>query len=208
MDAQVLYTKNHSRTTTYLIEKWGIRQPGKFALLGTMVFFDSLIQAVFLTFLGFIMINKGAHEGIASMAVVLALVGGMIGKYICGLAAARLGDRVMFFGMQLLTLVGLIAVIQIPANTLLFLLPFIGLVIQGTSTVTYGSVADFVTPERQSRGYSLIYTASSISSVVGPVAMGLIADTQGLEFAIWTMVAISAFPVLFCSVLAKRGDGG
>ena len=52
--------------------------------------------------------------------------------------------------MQLLTLFGIVALIYLPAMPLLLLLPLVGLGIQGSSTVTYGSVADFVADANQS----------------------------------------------------------
>jgi MFS family permease len=156
---------------------------------------DSLVQAVFLTFLAFIMLDKGVGDGLVSVCVVIALVGGMLGKFGCGYCAGRYGDRRTFVVVQLLTVAGLVLLLELPANQAIVALPLIGLVVQGSSTVTYGSVADFVDPDRQSRGYALIYTFSSISTVCGPLLFGMIADSYGLEFSIGVLAVVAALSI-------------
>ena len=181
---------------------WGISSSSRFSGLAMMVFLDSLVQAVFLTFLAFIMLEKGFSEGIASAAVVIALVGGMAGKFACGRLAARFGDRSTFILLQLLTMVGIGMLVLLSGETVLYLLPFIGLVVQGSSTVTYGSVSEFVSKERQSRGYSLIYTVASLSSVIGPFLGGLLADFAGLEATMWALAAVTGLTLPFSVVLS------
>lgn len=53
-------------------------------------------------------------------------------------------------------------------------------------------------------GYSLIYTAGSISSVIGPVVIGIIADSKGLDASIWVLSFIAFLPLLFSGVLAGK----
>ena len=182
---------------------WGIKNPRRFSMLGITVFLDSAVQAVFLTFLAFILLDKGAGEALASAGVVIVLVGGMVGKFVCGFLAARWGDRYTFILIQGLTVLGILLLINLPLTSLLFALPFIGLVVQGTSTVTYGSAADFIEQDRQSRGYALIYTFSSVSSVAGPFLLGLMADYAGLEAAIWGMALLALMSIPLCFVLSQ-----
>jgi MFS family permease len=182
---------------------WGIRDPRNFSVLGILVFLDSLVQAVFLTFLAFIVLDKGAGETLASFAVVIALIGGMVGKFVCGFLAGTYGDRFTFVMVQGLNVIGIALLIMLPLKPLLILLPVIGLVTQGTSTVTYGSVSEFVDHDRQSRGYALIYTVSSISSVVGPLLLGVVADYAGLDLAMWLLALIALAALLLANVLGK-----
>ncbi|MEM7404994.1 MAG: MFS transporter [Pseudomonadota bacterium] len=183
---------------------WGISDRTRFSALGTMVFFDSAVQAVFLTFLAFIMQAKGAGQGVAAAAVVLALIGGMIGKFTCGYLAARLGDRVTFILVQVLTALGLIMLAALNAEQALIALPLLGLVVQGSTTVSYGSVADFVEPGFQARGYAIIYTLSSASSVAGPMALGWVADQFGLNLVLYVVAAIAAGTLLVARILPGR----
>lgn len=186
------------------IRGWGIRHRGKFGALVWMVSMDGIVQAAFLTFLAFIMQGKGAGAGVAGGAVVLALSGGMVGKFVCGLLAARFGDRATFVLMQVLTVVGLAALTILPATLALVLLPAIGLVVQGSTTVSYGSVADFVRPRYQARGYAIIYTVSSMAPVTSMAALGWIADTGGLDVLLWLLVALTALTLPVVGILPGR----
>ncbi len=185
---------------------WGIKEPKRFALLGTLIFLDSTVQAVFLTFLTFVLLDKGVDEAIAAGGVVLALTGGMVGKLCCGFLAAKLGDRNTFILVQLTTLTAFGGVIALPAELLLLTLPVIGIFVQGSSTVTYGAVADFVTTDRQSRGYALIYTLSSAASVGGPFVFGLIADQWGLDGLLWTLIAVTMATIPPSIVLTTKAN--
>jgi MFS transporter, FSR family, fosmidomycin resistance protein len=186
------------------VQGWGIADLPRFTALGLMVFLDSLVQAVFLTFLAFIMHAKGAGAGIAGAAVVLALSGGMVGKFCCGFVAARLGDRTTFIMVQLLTMVGLASLTVLSADQCLLLLPLVGLVVQGSTTVSYGSVADFVRPGHQARGYALIYTLSSASSVVGPTVLGWVADASDLDVVLWVLVGVTMLTLSVAGILPGR----
>jgi FSR family fosmidomycin resistance protein-like MFS transporter len=183
---------------------WGIKNIRRFSALGLMVFLDSTVQSIFLTFIAFILLEKGVSTATASGAVVLALAGGMVGKFVCGFMAARLGDRKGFVLIQILTVIGVAALVILPARPLLILLPLIGLVIQGSSTITYGSVADFIEQGRQSRGYSLIYTLVNSASVAGPFLFGFIADLGGLIPSIWILGLVICMTSPLSFVLAGK----
>ena len=186
---------------------WGVKNPTRFSTLSVVVFLDSTIQAVFLVFIAFVLLEKGAGPGTASAAVVLALAGGMAGKFSCGFIAARLGDRITFAAMQLLTIAGIVGLIWLPVSTVIVLLPAIGLAVQGSSTVTYGAVADFIERDRQTRGYALIYTVANGASVGGPFVFGMIADWQGIDAALWVLAALAAMTVPLSLVLSPADRG-
>lgn len=176
---------------------WGILNPVRFFAVGSVVFLDSMVQAVFLVFIAFILIEKGATADIAAMGVVLTLTGGTAGKFAGGFLAARLGDRVSFISIQLATIAGMITVMTLPLVPLIFTLPLIGVVVQGSSTVCYGSVADHIDENKSSRGYALVYTMASLAAVVGPLLLGWIADQYGLEILVWALVLITAITIAF-----------
>ncbi|MGB5707220.1 MAG: MFS transporter [Arenicellales bacterium] len=186
-------------------QNWGIKDPTRFTFLGALVFLDSTIQAVFLTFIAFVMLEKGAGPGVASAAVVLVLAGGMAGKFSCGFLAARFGDRITFFSIQLLTIAGILALIWLPLSLLIILLPAIGLVVQGSSTVTYGSAADFIERGRQTRGYALIYTVANGASVIGPFVFGWIADRAGIDTTLWILSVLAIATLPLCVILSQSG---
>ena len=184
------------------VQGWGILSRTRFAGLGMAVFLDSIVQAVVLTFLAFVLLEKGADTALASASVVIVLVGGMAGKFVCGHMAARFGDRMTFVILQVLTVIGIVLLVILPVTWLLLVLPLIGLAVQGSSTVTYGSVSDLVSLDRHSRGYALIYTISSSSSVAGPFLFGLLADGIGLDSALYAPALVAAVTLPFSVVLS------
>ena len=70
---------------------WGIRNPQGFTALCLIEILDTSTRTGFLTFIAFLLIDKGVPEGWAALAVPLILIGGMAGKLACGFLAERLG---------------------------------------------------------------------------------------------------------------------
>lgn len=184
-----------------LAQRWGIIKPRRFSMLALVVSLDSIVQSVFLTFLAFVLVQKGASAQTAAFGVVLALCGGMTGKFCCGFLTARFGDYRPFIFIQALTIAGLTGLILMPVLAIYIALPFIGLVVQGSSTVTYGVISDHVLATHQSRGFALIYSLSGVATVFGPLAFGLVADLSSLDLVLWILCALTGLSMLFASFL-------
>ncbi len=179
-------------TSDEVTRGWGIRHPRRFGALGSMVFLDSIVQAGFLTFIAFVLIEQGASASHAAGGVVLTLLGGTAGKLAGGFLAARIGDRFTFIVVQIATITGISALLYLPLQWMFIALPLIGVFVQGSSTVCYGAVSDQVEEQKTSRAYAVIYTLASAASVVGPLALGIIADLYGLQSTVWTLVGLTA----------------
>jgi MFS-type transporter involved in bile tolerance (Atg22 family) len=91
---------------------------------------------------------------------------------------------------EAMTAGGILAVIWLPLAPILLLLPLIGAALNGTSSVLYGTVAEFVAPERRSRGFGLFYTLGIGGSALAPFAFGLLSDGVGVPAM---LVLLSAF---------------
>ena len=182
---------------------WGIKNPRRFSWLCATIFVDTLAQAVFLTFVAFLVLEKGGDETLASLSVVLALCGGMVGKFVSGFLAVRYGDRGAFRILQVLTVAGLIVMVMLPVLPLLLVLPLIGIAVQGSTTMTYGSLSDFVDRDRQSRGYAIMYSLSGLSAVFGPVLFGGLADLYGVDRALLILALITCTTLPSARVLRK-----
>ncbi len=174
---------------------WGIRHRAGFAALAAIALLDLAVQDGFLLFVGFLMQDKGLSIGFAGLGVVLTLAGGVAGKFGCGLLAARLGAVRALVIVELFSAAAILAVLAAPATMALWLLPLAGIVLQGSSTITYGMVGDLVEERRQSRGFALLYTLSSVAAIVGPFAFGFIGDGFGIEAAMVAMALAVALPV-------------
>jgi MFS family permease len=181
--------------------KWGIKQPRNFGWLCFTIFLDSLVQAVFFTFIAFLLLAKGSSEALASLGVVLTLCGGMVGKLASGYLAVRHGDRGAFRILQVATVMGIVLLLFLPLLPALVLLPLLGIALQGSSTVTYGALSDFVDRRRQSRGYALMYSLSGISTVIGPMAFGGLADLYGIDAAFFVLAVATGLTLPCARVL-------
>jgi FSR family fosmidomycin resistance protein-like MFS transporter len=176
---------------------WGIRDRGAFTTLAGVVLADIAVQSSFLTFLAFLMLEKGVPASLAGLAVVVTLAGGMCGKFACGVLAERLGLVVSLVVVQLLTALGIVAIWLAPPLLSFFLLPVVGVVLQGSSSITYASVGDLVDETRRSRGFAAIYTLSSAGSIIAPLTFGVVSDHGGLGVAMMLMAALVVAPLPF-----------
>jgi MFS family permease len=183
---------------------WGIRSRGGFTALTAIVFLDLAVQSGFLTFVAFLMSEKQVPTGLAAFAVVLTLAGGVLGKLGCGFLAERLGTVRALVAIQALTALGIAVVLALPPLPSLVVLPFLGVVLQGSSTVTYGSVGDLVHGERLSRGFAFIYSVSSAAGITGPIIFGLISDVFGLVPAMMAMAGAAILCLPLAAFLRPR----
>lgn len=174
---------------------WGLLDPTAFAALTVTVLLDTGVQSGFALFVAFLMASKGVAVHLAGFAVVLTLIGGMFGKASCGYLAQRFGLRRAFAMVQIATALGLVAVVAAPPLLAFLLLAPLGVALQGSSSITYGAVADLVRSDRHSRGFALIYAVSGLSAILVPVALGALSDVHGLDAAMLAMAAISLLAI-------------
>lgn len=179
----------------------GVRDRRGFATLMVIVFIDIAVQDGVLVFIAFLMIEKNVPTGLAALAIVLTLAGGVVGKFGGGVLTARLGVIRALLIAECLTAVALLAVLAAPTLLAYCLLPVLGVVLQGSSTITYGTVSDLVDPHRQARAFALMYSFSAIASVTAPIAFGLLATVVGLTSTFLTMAAIVLLPLPLCLLL-------
>lgn len=187
-------------TPTDVSSYWGIINRRSFTTLLIVIFLDNLVQAGVLVFVAFAMISKGIPLFFATMATVVVLIGGTFGKAGCGLLAQRLGTRRAFVLIQFATVVCLIAFIVAPPWVAFGLLLPLGVVSQGSTSITYGLIPDLIHPERLARGYALMYSLTSFASAIGPFSFGLTADQFGINYAFFAMAVItlvSSLPMIF-----------
>jgi MFS transporter, FSR family, fosmidomycin resistance protein len=77
-------------------------------------------------------------------------------------------------------------VLALPLAPSLALLPLLGVMLNGTSSVLYGTVPELVTAHRIERAFALFYTGILGSSALAPILYGRIGDAAG---AVWATVA-------------------
>ena len=183
---------------------WGIRDRQGFTVLCLIEILDSSTRTGFLTFIAFLLIAEGLSEGWAASAVPLVFIGGMAGKLACGLLAERLGVVRMIIVTELATACGIFAALALPAIAAFVLLPLVGVVLQGTSSVLYATVGEFVEPDRLPRSFGLFYTIGSICGIAAPLGYGLLGDRFGVGTAIATMGVVVLLTIPLAVLLKPR----
>jgi MFS family permease len=171
---------------------WGIRNSQAFTALCLIEILDSSTRTGFLTFIAFLLIAKGLPEGWAVLSVPLILVGGMAGKLACGFFAERFGIVRMIVITEIATGCGILATLALPGAASFLLLPLIGVVVNGTSSVLYATVGDFVEQDRLPRAFGFFYTLGSLCGIAAPLGYGLIGDLYGVETSI-AIIGIAIF---------------
>ena len=114
----------------------------------------------------------------------LVFVGGAAGKLVCGLIAERVGILRTVILTELATGALIAAVVFAPLGWAMLLLMPVGVALNGTSSVLYGTVAEFVRDDRQSRSYGLFYTLGSAAGATAPFVFGLLSDFAGVPTAL------------------------
>jgi len=161
-----------------------------FPLLLVIGIIDSATRMGFLTFLPFLLRIKGAGLPMVGVALTLIFAGGAAGKLVCGFLGARLGVVRAVFLTEGLTAAGILALLPLPLMAGLAILPLIGVVLNGTSSVLYGTVPELVPPERRQRAFSLFYTGAIGAGALSPALYGLVSDAVGVPAMMVLIAAV------------------
>lgn len=177
------------------VKGWGIEdRKGFFSLLAVGII-DLMTRTALLTFLPFLFLQKGIPVSKIGYALTLLFAGGAFGKFVCGVLAEWLGVVRMVVGTEILTVFGILGLTWSPASTIWLMLPLVGIVLNGTSSVLYATVAELISPETRSRGYGLYYGITFVCGALSPVLYGVLTDAMGLPFSI-TVTALMLLATL------------
>jgi MFS transporter, FSR family, fosmidomycin resistance protein len=183
-EAQASHTAGHRGNG------WGIRNARGFSLLSIIHGIDNGSRTVFLTYLPFLLLGKGAGMNLIGLALGLTFAGGAAGKFVCGILAERLGIIRTVLVTESATGLGILVLLALPVTPALFLLPILGIALNGTSSVLYGTVAELVVPERRARVYGVFYTIGIGSGACAPPLFGLLSDAAGVPVTLTFLAAV------------------
>lgn len=156
----------------------------RFANLGAIAVLDSAARTGVLTLLPFVLIAKGAEVSTVGIALSLVFAGGAAGKFVCGLLAIRWGVIATVIATEIATAAAVLALNYLPLAAAMALLPPLGLALNGTSSVLYGSVPETVARDKLARAFGLFYTLSVGGSATAPFLFGYVSDGFGLQTAL------------------------
>jgi len=161
-----------------------------FPLLLSVGIIDNATRAAFLTFLPFVLTAKGAGVQTVGLALTLVFAGGAAGKLVCAFIGARIGTVATVWLTETVTAVAIVALMPLPLEAAMVLLPVVGVALNGTSSVLYGSVPDLVAPEKRTRAFGVFYTGTIGAGAAAPALYGLLGDAVGVPSALVVVAGI------------------
>ncbi len=197
-------TEPPAPTTSSTAGRWA-----GFPLLLAIGVLDSGTRMGFLAFLPFVLRAKEPSMSIVGVAFALVFAGGAAGKLACGFLGARLGVLRTVVLTELATACGIMALAPLPLIAALACLPIIGVALNGTSSVLYGTVPELVAPEKREHAFGLFYTGTIGGGAIAPVIYGLVGDATGPDHAmiVVAVVCIATLPLawLLAPSLGRSG---
>jgi len=185
-------------------KNWGIVNKGAFSTLSLIGFVDTAVRYGLITFGPFLFIQKGIRAESVGFALSLLFIGGAIGKFLCGVLGERVGIIATVVITECITGFGILLLTILPLPHIYFFLPVLGAALNGTSSVLYGTVADFVSPHRIARAFGLFYTFVIAAAAISPPIMGRISDMLGLDNSIRLIGCIALVTVPMALVLSHQ----
>jgi MFS family permease len=168
---------------------------GGFGLLLTIGILDSATRMGFLTFLPFLLQDQGASLPTVGLGLALIFLGGALGKFSCGWLGARYGLLWVVLVTEGGSAAAIVCVLMSPLWLTLLILPLLGVMLNGTSSVLYGTVPELTGSERVERAFSWFYTGTIGAGALAPIAYGLLADITSSVSAILAAAATALLTI-------------
>ncbi len=162
-----------------------------FGALASIGILDSATRMGFLTFMPFVLRDKGAGIPTIGLALSLIFAGGAIGKFVCGVLATRLGILTSVIVTEVATSAFICGVIGLNLKGALILCPLLGIALNGTSSVLYGSVPEMVPVEIRNEAFAVFYTCTIGAGAVSPFIFGLLSDVVGVLVTVALVAAVA-----------------
>ncbi len=185
---------------------------GGFGLLVAIGMLDNAARPAFLLYLPFLLEEKGAALTTVGLAFSLTFIGGALGKAVCGRLGARLGVTATVVATEAGTAAAIMAVIMLPLVPALCLLPALGVMLNGTSSVLYGTVPELAPQGRIERAFAVFYTCTlGGSALASPLIYGRLGDLVGPHWAASaaaaTTMTVVPLALLLAPFLGERSKG-
>ena len=153
---------------------------------------DSMARVGALTFLPFVLISKDVSRPEAISMLLFVFIGGAAGKFAVGWLGDRFSTVSLIWATKGLTAVLIVLALYAPMALMIPLLVALGIGLNGTSSILYATVAEYVPANRRGRFYGFFYTTNEIGTVAAPICYGIIADALSLGATMLIMGVVTA----------------
>ena len=165
---------------------------GALVTLSWIGFLDSATRGAALVFLPFVMAAKDIGFVQTSALLFVLFVGGAAGKFAVGWLGDRYGFVNLVWATKGLTAVALALSLAAPPVAMAPLMLVLGVGLNGTSSILYATVADFVPARRRARLYGVYYTTNEGGTILAPPLYGFIGELFSLNVAMLAMAVATA----------------
>ena len=178
-----------------------------FGLLLIIGALDTAPRMGYLLFLPFLIHAKGGAAATVGLGLALLFMGGALGKAVCGWLGQRLGVVPSVILTEGATALLMLSTLALPLPALLVSLPLLGIALNGTSSVLYGTVPDLAPKGDTGKAFAMFYTGVIVTGGLAPIAYGIVADhtsrSLGIAASAFTAAVIIPLVLGLRSVLMK-----
>ena len=168
---------------------------GGFGILIVIGTLDTATRMGYLLFLPFLIQGRGGDTPEIGLGLALLFIGGAFGKATCGWLGERMGVIGSVMATKGVTALLILATLFTPLTEMMIVLPALGVVLNGTSSVLYGAVPDLASKGDLGRAFAVFYTFVIGSGGLAPIAYGAIADVGGQTVGVLATVATTVLIV-------------
>lgn len=147
-----------------------------FGLLLAIGALDTATRMGYLLFLPFLLHSRGGTQATVGFGLALLFIGGALGKATCGWLGQRLGVVWGVILTEAATALLMAATLMLSLLPMLAVLPLLGIVLNGTSSILYGTVPSLAPRGDIGRGFAVFYTGVIGAGGLAPIGYGAIAD--------------------------------
>lgn len=162
-----------------------------FRILATIGALDTATRMGYLLFLPFLVHVRGGGSPAVGLALALLFLGGAFGKFAFGWLGERLGVVRCVMLSEAVTALLIAATLATPLTATLVLLPLLGMFLNGTSSVLYGTVPELSDGDT-GRSFAIFYTSVIGAGGIAPILYGAIADYGNRTVALLATAATAA----------------
>ena len=173
-----------------------------FGLLLTIGTLDTATRMGYLLFFPFLLHSRGGTGALVGFGLALVFIGGALGKAACGWLGQHLGVVWSVIVTEAGNRIADGGDTDLPLAPMLAVLPLLGVVLNGTSSVLYGTVPELAPKAILADGFALFYTGVIGAGGLAPIAYGAIADHSNRSVGILAAALTAA--VIIPLALALR----